>query len=716
MLARAVRGLGLDAEQMVERLEPLYGDIDEVEPAERHEMRSLAEWMAAKGGDEGFSSLEERRRAVGSLLQRMSRDRALLIRLDDVQWGRETLDTVRSLMDADFDVAALIVMNAEEGTASRGNDTAEVLQAIVGHASGSHRTAGELTFDDQARLAEEVLGLEPELARDVAERTGGHPMMAVQLVGDWVEQGVLEPGASGFTAPPDVDLSVPDSAREIWQRRIERVWREYPESDRGAARAALEMAAVFGQSLTQVEWKAITRAVGLEEPDQLLDLLSRRGLIEQDEAGWSFAHDKLRQQLERHADSEGRLDVYHRTCADLLGEMYSANEPGLASRVAAHRIAGRDLKGALQPIREVVRRAMDAGDMEAVETWLDRRQRAMDELDLAPTERARVEQLVLAGEAAAEAGRPGIAKSRAEEAIELAGTHDYTSVRGDAHRLRATLRRAESRFSAGLRDCHRALKCFEQAGDTEGIARACYETARICRLLGEADKAENYFQRAMERFEELGGENMQAMITSDLGSVWVMKRAFGQAERALRVGLSMAQERGNRKVASASWNRLGDVERHRDNLDRAGRYYRRAATLARSRGAKRQTALTRIMLALEEGRVEWANEALQRVTSAFDSDGIDALTVHLLEAWVAAEHEDWESYDDALQTVIRLLDERDLVDVELPWLALRAGRAAGLADQTALALDMLAIAVDQWRKQGEEERARELVQLMQKMG
>jgi len=715
MLARYLRGLGLEPDEMVARLEPLYGDVDDVEPAVRHEMRSLAEWMAAKGGDEGFSSIPERRRAIGSLLQRVSNERPLLIRLDDVQWGRETLDTVRSLVDSDVEIAALIVMNAEADTADRDDDIGQLLRNIVDHETGFSRLASELDFDDQRRLAQEVLGLEPELAEKVAQRTGGHPMMAVQLVGDWVEQGVLEPGDSGFTAPDDIDLSMPDSAREVWQRRIERVWREYPESDRGAARAALEMAAVLGQSLTDEEWGAITDTVGLDEPDRLLDLLSRRGLIEQDEAGWSFAHDKLRQQLERHADDQGRIDVYHRTCADLLDRVYPSNEPGLASRIAAHRIAGGDLSGALEPTREVIRRALDAGDMEAAQTWLDRRQRAMDDLAMEISRRPRIEQLALAGEAAAEAGKPDIAEARAEEAIEIADDQGYTSVLGDAHRLRATLRRAASSFSGGLRDCHRALQSYERAADTEGIARACYETARICRLVGESDKAETYFQRAMERFEELGGENLRAMITSDLGTVWIMERQFGQAERALRVGLSMAQERGNRKVAAASWNRLGDVERHRENLERAGRYYRRAANLARAPGTRRQIALNRIILALEREQTDWARDVLTRVLGDFERNGINAPKVHLTRAWVAAEYGQWDDFDDALATAQELLARRDLVDVDFPWLALRAGRTAGEAGQKERATTMLTIAVEQWRAQGEDERARELTRLIKKI-
>ena len=67
---------------------------------------------------------------------------------------------------------------------------AVLANAVVGR---SHRAKiGKSRLERAIRLTREVLGLSDGLAAAVDARTAGNPLFAVQLVGDWVQRGVIE--------------------------------------------------------------------------------------------------------------------------------------------------------------------------------------------------------------------------------------------------------------------------------------------------------------------------------------------------------------------------------------------------------------------------------------------------------------------------------------------------------------------------------------------
>lgn len=70
---------------------------------------------------------------------------------------------------------------------------------------------------------EHLLGLTGELSATVAERTQGNPLFAVQLIGDWVNRGVLVVGNGGFELAPGVEAPVPDAVHDLWTRRLDRI-------------------------------------------------------------------------------------------------------------------------------------------------------------------------------------------------------------------------------------------------------------------------------------------------------------------------------------------------------------------------------------------------------------------------------------------------------------------------------------------------------------
>jgi hypothetical protein len=59
------------------------------------------------------------------------------------------------------------------------------------------------------------LGIEGALAERVARRTSGNPLFAVQLVGDWVSRGLLEPSQGGFRLTQGAKVDLPEDENDL---------------------------------------------------------------------------------------------------------------------------------------------------------------------------------------------------------------------------------------------------------------------------------------------------------------------------------------------------------------------------------------------------------------------------------------------------------------------------------------------------------------------
>ena len=62
-------------------------------------------------------------------------------------------------------------------------------------------------------------------------RTAGNPLFAVQLVGEWIQRGLLEASASGFQLRDGAEPSLPDSLSKVWTERVDTILASRPDAD-----------------------------------------------------------------------------------------------------------------------------------------------------------------------------------------------------------------------------------------------------------------------------------------------------------------------------------------------------------------------------------------------------------------------------------------------------------------------------------------------------
>ncbi|UJR84039.1 Hypothetical protein I5071_61100 [Sandaracinus amylolyticus] len=380
-LARHLRCVGLPADALRARIARLLDTSPD--PMEIDALFALlAPFACPEGAPQGTSrdtTLHALRRAIA----REASARALVIGLDDLQWGDDTVRILRALREGDS-LPMLVVATVQDEAPLVAPDTRAALEALERDAISI--ALGPLGAEDHLRLIEQLLRLEPALARELARRTAGNPLFAEQLVGDWVRRGVLEVRPAGLTLREGVAIELPDDLHAVWIARVERLLHDRSDHDR----EALELAALLGHRVDEDEWARACAFAGLGSPRELGAALTRARLLERDhEGGLSFVHGMLRESVLRASRDAGRRDRQARTIEVLL-----RGRIALGTRDAGERLGrllaehGRGLEAAplLVSSADARREACEHGTALAL---LDEAEMALDAAGVGPEDVAR---------------------------------------------------------------------------------------------------------------------------------------------------------------------------------------------------------------------------------------------------------------------------------------------------------------------------------------
>ncbi len=225
-------------------------------------------------------------------------------------------------------------------------------------------------------LIEQLLPFTPATAEDLARRTSGNPLLAMELVNEWVESGVLTSSPDGFRIRPGSSPSVPAGVQQVWLEQLDRLLSDHP-----AWWPALEIAAVLGMEVDAAEWALACEAAGLdvdaEARDALLRGLYRKNLARASGRGFAFAQAHLRRLLVERAGETKQLRHLH-SAAAAAAEQSGGGLPATAERHAFHlEQAGRG-REAIGPLLSAARSLLDASDLIGARTVLDRRDSIME--------------------------------------------------------------------------------------------------------------------------------------------------------------------------------------------------------------------------------------------------------------------------------------------------------------------------------------------------
>ncbi len=697
MVVRFLRCEGLSVAQLRMRIAALVGEQAE-------EGEALLELLAPGAGAVRFGSDEERHFAVEQLVVRAAAERPVVLQLDDVQYGLDTLRFVRSLLDRELEQPVLVLMTATDEALAERVDAAAIWQELLGHRQVWDVPVGPLRSRHHAELVERVLGLEPALAAVVIRETHGDPQFTVQLVKDWVERDLLVPGPLGFRFREGADLELPWDPAALWGRRVERVLRRFPP-EQGQA---LEVAAVLGHGVERELWMAACSRLGLVPEQHLVDALLHAGLIQGDGwAAWVFAHPALVEALLRRAEARGRLQRAHRAAADVLQERM--DHGSAVERLGRHLMGAGAYEEALQPLLAGVESRLTAGDYATAQELLDLRERALRAAAIEPADRRWGESILAAYDLERRRG----AWERAEKLLALlerrASMYGWPVLGVWARIHRARMDRLRGELDRVVYSLRRAIEQAVAVGEPKLVAQARAELGDVEAMRGNLEQARHWARAALGDFERLGDERGQARCWQVLGELDREAGHFHSAQGLLARARALYQKTGYRWGLAAVLNSEGDVARQLGDLQAADRYYRRSAGLFRAIGSSAACypEYNHALTLLARGIYEDARPALERGLAHFSAvgDGVGMINAHLAMAVLAADGGRWLVWDEHLREATTLSSQVRAADGDTAWIAEVAGQLAARAGEPLRARAAYKLALDTWMTLGREDRA-----------
>lgn len=253
-------------------------------------------------GDPPFEVVCDALRAAAS-------ERPAVVWLDDVHLAPEGVRFVRHLLSAGVPVAAVFVLTVDDETTPEPVEAD--LAALAWLPGAASLSLGPLSEQARHSLARRLLPLDPVLAREVADRSGGSPGFTVELLQDLASRGALAPSQRGLTLQPGVALAAPLGLVEASTSHLEPLIGAHPEWE-----LPLRVAAALGPRVEERAWRAVCRRAGIPLPTALPGALVDAHLWRRDGEAWQFLLPAMVESL-----AEGLRDPsIHRACAEVLSE------------------------------------------------------------------------------------------------------------------------------------------------------------------------------------------------------------------------------------------------------------------------------------------------------------------------------------------------------------------------------------------------------------
>ncbi len=697
MMARQMRCIGLTREETYERMRHLLTDLG---------MDSELDWLAftellnplEEGetiGSEAlsmqFQKSEQRFALVRRYLSAVAKSRPVVLLLDDIQWGSETLSFVLYMMDrAEHGLPLLFIMTArEEALQER-----PVEEAMVDHLTkfGGFQTqlVGRLADDETHELVRELLYLNDKLAEEVEARCGGNPLFAAQLVGTLISDEKIQFGSEGFELRPRVKLEIPDDIHSLWLRRLNNL----TNMDSEHTMASLELAAALGNEVALSEWEPACRAQGIQLPGALLNQLIDSGLASPTEDGWAFCHGMLRESLERNARENGRWVAHNNACIDMLRTKHKVDAYPHCERLANHFIEAHRHEEASKPLSASIEGRLRLSDYE--DAW-----RHVDRLDWLAEHVEKTDYLntlanVFRSRIRVQQGQLDEARRYSQKAAIAGRKNGWADVIPVALCVEGQAELAQGQLTEAQRTFERAQSSFERLGDLDGVADATLGLARVQQFHGDLADASDTLESAAKLFEQ--GRNLLG-VAKTMNAAGDVARAGGNLEEAREFtnrAMSIFREVGNQAGVADCINDLAELSRMQGDLEGALNSCHEAMGIYRSLGSELEMVVRQNLglILLHYSRYRESRNVFTELAEHFEATGQHgvqaAANVYLLPSLAAMA--DWDEWKQRIAVAESLLNQTGYWEPEFVralTLASTTARKAGLDDLADRAVSLI---------------------------
>lgn len=647
----------------------------------------------------------ERLAILERFVAQLGRTRPVIVWLDDAQWDDEALALVETLAVSES-AAVLVLATLQEEALRERPETLASLDRLASLENVELLPLKPLLPEDHAELVQRLLGLEPEVSRMVSDATAGNPLFAIQLVGDWVDRGVLRPTPTGFELHPDA--SPPDDLHSLWTRRLRRVTEAMGGDDQ---QIALEIAAVLGDQVSQDEWRAACANAHVRLDEQLVPTLVDLGMIVGLAGGWAFVHTLLATSLRRMARDHGRWKALNRFAGAALQTTLDFHAPRAAERCARHFLEGEDYNGALEPLAAAIRLALAAKELNEAQRLVSERRHALATTQIAENDVRRVEQLLFEVSMMREGLAEGDADGLLDQVLRLGALHGWPVQAAAAYREKGELAAGRGHLEEALglyQECERILAPLAEPAETAALLES---RTWALKSLGRTDAARRDLERALDLHRAGGDKIRELNVINRLAFTFLADGDYAASRETAELGVELGREVGHRGAEAGCWTTLGEIERFEGNYDRARECYRRAEELDALCNNKHVYLVQSNAALLEIGAGNFA-EALRRldeIQPVMESIGFGWMRpfLELGRACCHAGLGEWHRFDAVFDAASQEIVAAGVVELDVGWLATIASELAETDGELARAQAAEALALDQWERMRDDRRARE---------
>ncbi len=599
------RALEVDAALRDERAH-LLDLLDLPQPAES---RALYEAMD--------NAARQRRRAgaLAQLVASVSRERPLLVIVEDVHWAdRITRDHVAALTRAAGTIPMVLVLTSR----LEGDPLDSAWRASVQGSPFLTIDVGPLGSKDALALAGGFLSASQGYAGKCVERAAGNPLFLEQLL----------------RAASEQDNQLPASLHSLVLARMDRL----PERDRTALRAA----AVIGQRFSLELVRELAHA-----PDFTCDSLVAHFLVRPEGDEFLFAHALIRDGVYASLTKVRRAEL-HRAAADWYGSRDpalraehldradSSEAPRAYAAAARAQVAAVNLEGALALADRGAAIAREPSDVYALNMLRGELRRKVGEgrpaveayqtalvVAADPAERCRA----LIGIAAGQRLIAGVdaAFAALDEAEPLAGAQGLTRELAEICYTRGNLHFARSEV-ADCRAQHEAALGYARAlGDPEWEARSLSGLADADYASGRMRSALDRFTRCVELCETHGLPRIALPNRVMIGFCRGYLTDFDRGIADILAAQAAAMQLGDRHAEMLALETVGALGTMCGRYAEAEPWIRRGLQIVEALGARRYEAILLGNLAecdLAAGRMAEARESIERAVALARETGI----------------------------------------------------------------------------------------------
>jgi hypothetical protein len=342
--------------------------------------------------------------AVAGLLEQVAQSVPVYVVLDDLHWADgQSVALLKHVVRTAEQEALQVIATYRDSDLGKDHPLGAVLadlrsidgvQRIALHGLGSDEVAQIMTSAAGHELDEDIL----QLAQEIATETDGNPFFVGEILRGLWESGALifDEGSGRWSVDRSGAIALPESVREVIERRVERLGTETLE--------LLRLAAVIGRVFDVELLESMLEIDESQLLDQLEAAVAASLLAESDErvGQFRFAHALINQTLYEGLGASRRARLHQRV-AQALEELYGEDPGDRLSELALHwRMAAVSVdkaKAADYAVRAGQRALESLAPAEAVKLFADAVE-LIGDLDAAE----RCEALIGLGEAQLQTG------------------------------------------------------------------------------------------------------------------------------------------------------------------------------------------------------------------------------------------------------------------------------------------------------------------------